>query len=190
MANSDKNLVITPNVGSSTGDPTITFSGADSSLGAQSLQARIYPTGNGTLSFEGSAGQLFSVTNSLTGTIYSVNDVSGLPSIEVFDTGVVRLARYSGRVIIGNITDNGTDTLQFATGTSISLPNINSSGNVTATRFISTATTGTAPFTVSSNTVVTNLNANFLQGKNAAYFENIIANIPSIWARSFAFMGA
>lgn len=132
MANSDKNLVIVPNVGSSTGDPTITFSGADSSLGAQSLQARIYPTSNGTLSFEGSAGQLFSITNSLTGTIYSVNDVSGLPSIEVLDTGVVRLARYSGRVLIGNIADNGNDTLQFATSGSINLPNINSTGNVTA----------------------------------------------------------
>ena len=164
MANSDKNLVIVPNVGSSSGDPTITFSGADPSLGPQSLQARIYPTSNGTLSFEGSAGQLFSITNSLTGTIYSVNDVSGLPSIEVFDTGVVRLARYSGRVIIGNIADNGNDTLQFATGGSISLPNINSTGNVTAIRYTSNVATGTAPFTVSSTTTVANLSADKVDG--------------------------
>ena len=38
----------------------------------------------GALSFEGSAGQLFSITNDLTsGSIFSVNDVSGIPSIDV-----------------------------------------------------------------------------------------------------------
>ena len=61
----------------------------------------MYPTNGGTLSFEGSAGQLLSITNSLSGTIYSVNDVSGIPSIEVLDTGVVKLAQYNGLVGIG-----------------------------------------------------------------------------------------
>lgn len=55
----------------------------------------------GTLSFEGSVGQLFSITNSMTGTIFSVNDISGIPSIEVLDTGVVKLAQYSGFVAYG-----------------------------------------------------------------------------------------
>ena len=40
-----------------------------------------------------------------------------------------------------------------------------SSGIVTASRFISTVTTGTAPFTVTSQTEVTNLNASFLRGQ-------------------------
>ena len=34
-------------------------------------------------SVDGSAGRLFNVTDSLTGTIFSVNDVAGLPIIEV-----------------------------------------------------------------------------------------------------------
>jgi len=38
-------------------------------------------------------------------------------------------------------------------------------GNVSANRLISTVASGTAPFTVTSNTVVTNLNADFLRGK-------------------------
>lgn len=38
-------------------------------------------------------------------------------------------------------------------------------GNVSAGRIISTVSSGTAPFTVSSNTLVTNLNADFLRGK-------------------------
>lgn len=69
MANSDKDIVITPNRGSSTADPKIVFSGASSTLGPQNITAYAYPTNNGTVSFEGSAGQLFSITNSLTGTI-------------------------------------------------------------------------------------------------------------------------
>jgi hypothetical protein len=41
-------------------------------------------------------------------------------------------------------------------------------GTVSGTRFISNVSTGTAPFTVSSNTVVTNLNADLLDGFNTA----------------------
>ena len=78
------------------------FSGANASLGPQNITMRVYPTNNGTLSFEGSAGQLFSVTNSLTGTLFSVNDVSGVPSIEVTDTGLIRLGQYGGSVAFGN----------------------------------------------------------------------------------------
>ncbi len=55
----------------------------------------------GTLSFEGSVGQLFSITNSMTGTIFSVNDISGIPSIEVLDTGLVKIAQYAGFVAYG-----------------------------------------------------------------------------------------
>ena len=103
MATSDKNIVITPNIGQ-TSDPKIVFSGADASTGAQNITLYAYPANSGTLSFEGSAGQLFSITNTLTGTIFSVNDVSGMPSIEVLDTGTIRLAQYSGNVGIGNST--------------------------------------------------------------------------------------
>ena len=101
MAHSDKNIVITPARSDSTQDPKIVFSGADASTGPQNITLRVYPTNSGTLSIEGSAGQLFSVTNTLTGTIFSVNDVSGVPSIEVLDTGVVKLAEYGGFVAFG-----------------------------------------------------------------------------------------
>ena len=101
MAHSDKNIVITPATGSTSTDPRIVFSGADASLGPQNITLRAYPTSNGTLSFEGSAGQLFSITNNLTGSIFSVNDVSGIPSIEVLATGVVKLAEFGGFVAYG-----------------------------------------------------------------------------------------
>jgi hypothetical protein len=100
MANTYKNIVVTPNIGSATDDPKIVFSGANTSTNTD-ITLRVYPTSNGTLSFEGSAGQLFSITNQLTGTLFSVNDVSGIPSIEVLDTGLVKLAQYNGNVGIG-----------------------------------------------------------------------------------------
>ena len=101
MAVSDKNLLIVPNISSTTDDPKIVFSGADADTAAQNITLKVYPTNNGTLSFEGSAGQLFSITNNLSGTIFSVNDISGIPSIEVLDTGLIKLAQYSGSVSIG-----------------------------------------------------------------------------------------
>ncbi len=130
MANSDKNILITPNTSSSTGDPTITFSGANASVGAQNIYARVYPTSGGTLSFEGSAGQLFSITNNLTGTLFSVNDVSGMPSIEVLDTGTVKLAQYSGNVLMGGTTTDGVSKLQVTGAANVSSLRIAGYGQV------------------------------------------------------------
>jgi Chaperone of endosialidase len=111
MALADKNIVITPNIGSSS-DPQIVFSGASSTLGPQNITLKALPDSGGTVVFEGSAGQLFSITNSLTGTLFAVNDLSGLPSIEVLDTGIVRLAQYNGRVLINTSVDDGVSALQ------------------------------------------------------------------------------
>jgi hypothetical protein len=49
-------------------------------------------------------------------------------------------------------------------GTSVTTEKLTVSGNVSASRFISTVSTGTAPLTVTSTTEVTNLNASLLRG--------------------------
>ena len=112
MANSDKNIVITPNVGSSTNDPTIVFSGANTAVGPQSISLKAYPTLGGTLSFEGSSGQLFSINNTLTGYVYSVNDPSGVPLIDAHANGSVRINPIYGNTIVGQsalfLRDNTT----------------------------------------------------------------------------------
>ena len=97
-------LLITPNAGSTTEgqDPTIKFQGTGNST---DMTLRV--TSAGSLSVEGTSGQLFSVTDSMSGTIFSANDVSGIPSIEVIDSGLVKLAQYSGNVVIGSATDDG-----------------------------------------------------------------------------------
>jgi hypothetical protein len=63
--------------------------------------------------------------------------------------------------VIGNITATGT-----ITGSNISANGISiSSGIITASRFVSTVASGTSPLTVTSTTLVTNLNADYLRGK-------------------------
>ena len=86
MAVSYKNILITPNIGN-TADPQIVFSGANSSANTD-IYLRVYPDSLGTLSFEGSAGQLFSITNDLSNSIFTVSDVSGIP---MFDINFVEL---------------------------------------------------------------------------------------------------
>jgi hypothetical protein len=101
MAHTDKNIVITPHSGNTTNDPRIAFSGANSAVSAQTVTLFAYPTEAGTISIEGTPGQLFSVTNNLKGTIFAVSDISGIPSIEVLESGIVELAQYNGNVLIG-----------------------------------------------------------------------------------------
>ena len=106
MANSDKNILITPNVGAATGTlPTILFRGADN------VPITMRVLDNGTLSYEGTAGQLFSISDGLTGTIFSVNDISGIPSIEVLDTGLIKLNQYNGQTVVGGASAAGTAEL-------------------------------------------------------------------------------
>ena len=73
--------------------------------GSKQITARMLNTD--VLSFQGGTGELLSISGSLTGTIFTVNDVSGIPSIEVIDTGLVKFAQYSGNVVIGSATDLG-----------------------------------------------------------------------------------
>ncbi len=72
----------------------------DFANGGGSISATFLSTSN-TLSFSGNTGQLFSITDSMSGTIFSVNDISGIPSIEVIDTGSVKIAETFGTVAIG-----------------------------------------------------------------------------------------
>jgi len=136
-----RNIVITPNRGQAA-EPNIRFVGADASSSA-TITLRVYNTGTvGSLSFEGDAGQLFSMTDSFTGTIFSVNDVSGIPSIEVFDTGEVRMAQFGGFVNIPRPTGSSstnTGALRILGGVGIG-GGVFVGGVITATSFVGNLT--------------------------------------------------
>ena len=71
MADSDKDISITPNTGVASTHPKITFTGKDNSP----VDLKILD--DNSLSFEGVQGQVFSISPILnSGDIFSVNDIS------------------------------------------------------------------------------------------------------------------
>jgi hypothetical protein len=56
-------------------------------------------SGSTLLDIQGSQGQLFSVTDSLTGSLFSVNDISGIPILEVFSNNRVLIGTFNAEAI-------------------------------------------------------------------------------------------
>ena len=57
--------------------------------------------------------------HSFSGTIFAANDASGIPSIEVLDTGLVKFAQYNGAVAISTSTAQAAQGLTVNTNTYI-----------------------------------------------------------------------
>jgi hypothetical protein len=85
-------------------------------------------------------------------------------------------------LIVANIANTVTDNAQPNITSVGTLTNLFVSGNVTASRFISNITTGTAPFTVSSTTQVANLSVATADSANTAgtVTTNAQPNITSV----------
>jgi hypothetical protein len=81
------------------------------------------PTGLDRFSVDGANGRLFSVTDNLSGSLFSVNDIAGLPIIEAFDDNTVIMGAFNrndfiitgNSVGIGALPNTGTQKL-FVSG--------------------------------------------------------------------------
>jgi hypothetical protein len=92
MPDIHKDIVITPNRGQ-TGQPQIAFTG----FGNTTITLKVLDDTFGTLSWEGSQGQVFAINNNLSsGSIFSVNDISGLPVIDANANGNIAFAGVAG----------------------------------------------------------------------------------------------
>ena len=109
--------------------PLFTFTGSgttDTPIRMKVLSSYASASTSGTaLAFEGTQGQLFGITDNLSsGTIFSVNDITGLPLIAVNASGDVEFAKF-GRDIIahkpilisGGVPSNTTNKLYNDNGT-------------------------------------------------------------------------
>jgi hypothetical protein len=76
-------------------------------------------SGSTLFSVQGSQGSLFSVTDSLSGSLFAATDISGVPVLEVFSDDIVKAGTFNNEGLIVNGT------------------NITSSGNISASGFIS-----------------------------------------------------
>ena len=99
MANSDKNIRITGNRGAGTGtNPKIVFTGA--AAGASVITLEVLD--DNTVSFSSNEGQVFSLDSNLsTGTIWSVNDISGVALLRASAGGTIGIAEYAVNSFVG-----------------------------------------------------------------------------------------
>lgn len=99
MANSDKNIRITGNRGTATGTyPKIVFTGASAGTSVLTLEVR----DDNSIAFTGTDGDVFSLDYDLSsGTIWSVNDKTGIPFLRSSFNGLIGLAEFGGTVGIG-----------------------------------------------------------------------------------------
>jgi hypothetical protein len=100
MANSDKNIRITTSKNKAT-FPNIVFTG--SAAGSSVITLEILD--DNTMSFTSNEGQVFSLDSNLTvGTIWSVNDVSGVPLLRASAGGTIGIGEFGQTVGIGTQT--------------------------------------------------------------------------------------
>jgi hypothetical protein len=97
LFNTVTGLTINGNL-SVTGNTTLRGFTGTSGLISGSAQNILTIIGSGSTSplftVQGSSGELFSVTDSLIGSLFSVNDISGLPILEVFSDNTIVLGSY------------------------------------------------------------------------------------------------
>ena len=140
-----------------TTNPSLMFVGTDNNPITLSVLS------DNTLSFEGSSGQLFSINNNLSsGTIFSVNDISGIPIIRANANGTLSMGEFTGSVGVGltnpsyklhiagdtNLSSgyvyriNGTSVLSSTTlGTGVTNSSLTSLGTITTGVWAGTAIT-------------------------------------------------
>ena len=64
-------------------------------------------SGSNIFDVQGSQGQLFSITDSLSGSLFSANDISGIPIMEVFSDNTIKLGTFNQEAIIVSGSRNG-----------------------------------------------------------------------------------
>lgn len=125
-------ILIVPNRNSTTLNPNIQFSG--SAVNTVRLEAQP----SGSVAFVGNSGSLFSVVDSLSGSLMAVGDVSGLPILEVFSDDRVVMGKFNSntlvvtgsRVGIGKATPNETFDVN---GNTIITGSLTVTGTITGT---------------------------------------------------------
>lgn len=95
LCNMPNNILITP------GSASIAFSGS----AANTIRLQVEPSGS--VVFYGNSGSLFGISDVLSGSLMSVNDISGIPILEVFSDNKVLMGTFGAYAI----TVTGSTTL-------------------------------------------------------------------------------
>jgi len=162
-----------PYIGSqwTTSGNTIFYNTGNVGIGSSNPSQKLDVSGNIAASGNISAGNYVSCANiNFTGDLYKN---SSLYLGSQWTTSGSKIYYNGGNVGIGTI--NPGNTLDVS-------GNIYTSNTITGTRLISNIGSGTAPITVTSSTLVTNLNADLLDNQDSTYYLNYdnLTNKPTI----------
>ena len=83
-------------------------SGSDASLNTLSVDnnthlsgsLNVFKSGSTVFTIEGSQGTLFQITDQLSGSLFSVSDISGIPSFEVFSDDTVKIGTFGSEAVV------------------------------------------------------------------------------------------
>jgi len=78
----------------------------------------IYKSGSTVFSVEGSQGTLFQITDNLSGSLFAVSDISGVPTFEIFSDDTIKLGTFGNEAIVvsgdtANISGSFTGSIKL-----------------------------------------------------------------------------
>ena len=94
-------------------DAHLHISSSGALIGSSTASLHIEGSGSEVVAVDGTQGRLFSVTDEMSGSIFSANTIAGLPVIEAFSDNKVNLGPFSSPIQIdssGNISGSSTST--------------------------------------------------------------------------------
>ena len=150
-------------------------------------------SGSTILDIQGSQGQLFSVTDQLSGSLFSVNDISGIPIMEVFSDNTLKFGQYLNESIVisgsfARVTGSlfGTASwAQNAVTASYVLQAVSSSFAITAS-FVTTAQTASFVTTAQTASFITASNVFGPYGSSSVLSSSFAATASFVTSASFA----
>jgi hypothetical protein len=143
-------ILITPNRGTSNA-PTIQFSGSVNA--SASIRLEVLPEGQ--VAFMGRSGSLFSISDSLQGSLMAVSDISGLPILEVFSDDRVVMGKFNTNALV--VTGSNVGIGKVPRNAKLDVSGsvvITGSLNTTLGATIQTLTVGLGAGSIASNTAV------------------------------------
>jgi hypothetical protein len=135
----------------------------------------------------GSQGELFSITDSLSGSLFSINDISGIPVIEAFSNNWVNLGTFNreglkvrGDVVIATGSFSGSFTGSLSGTASFATQTLSSSFAVTASYALNAAAGGGGSAITIADEGTSQGTATFLNFIGTAVTATVSSNTASI----------
>lgn len=154
----------------------VIVSGSDASLNSLSVgntsvtgSLNVYKSGSTVFSVQGSQGTLFEITDSLSGSLFSVSDISGIPILEVFSNDTVKIGTFGNEAIIVNGT---TAIISGSLTGSLNLDSVKNAGTDTD-KFLVLDTNGNVDFRTGAE-ILSDISAASSSIKNYVNFNNVV----------------